>query len=188
MHVLLDYGHGGSDPGAVYKGRREANDVLKLGQAVKQLLAAGGVKVDETRSKDRFLTLEERVKMEKSKAYDLFISIHRNAFKPEKATGAEVFVYRLATSKALPYAKRVQNALVNVGFKNRGVKEQAFFVLRNTRAPAMLIEVGFIDNSGDNELFDAKFDQIAKGIANAILNKSGEPAPKICASCGQTIK
>lgn len=188
MLILLDYGHGGGDPGAVYKGRREATDVLKLGQAVKKLLVAGGAKVDETRNQDRFLTLEERVKMEQSKKYDLFVSIHRNAFAPEKATGAEVFVYSLAKSKALPYAKRVQSALVRAGFKDRGVKEKAFYVLRHTRAPALLIEVGFIDNSNDNKLFDTKFTHIAEGIANAILNRSAAlAAKKVCESCGQII-
>ena len=94
MLILLDYGHGGKDPGAVYKGRKEAHDVLKLGQAVAKRLRAAGMVVDETRTSDATLSLDARVKIELKKKYDYFISFHRNAFKPEHATGAEVYVYR----------------------------------------------------------------------------------------------
>lgn len=48
-----------------------------------------------------------------------------------------------------------------------------FHVLRETRSPAILIEVGFIDNTKDNELFDTKFDEIVKAIAKAILDEVG---------------
>lgn len=58
---------------------------------------------------------------------------------------------------------------MSVGFRNRGVKEAQFYVLKNTRAPASLMEVGFIDNSADNQLFDAKFDVIVVVIVKAIL-------------------
>ena len=54
----------------------------------------------------------------------------------------------------------MQRALVDVGFANRGVKAANFHVLRETKAPAVLIEIGFIDNSKDNKLFDSKFEKI----------------------------
>ncbi|MER2108560.1 MAG: N-acetylmuramoyl-L-alanine amidase [Solibacillus sp.] len=189
MNVLLDYGHGGTDPGAVYKGRREADDVLRLGQAVAHQLRVAGVKVAETRTKDSFLSLEQRVKIEHAKSYDLVISIHRNAFKPEAATGAEVFVYNVATSKAKPVATAIQKAFVQVGFKDRGVKQANFYVLKHTKAPALLLEVGFIDNSKDNALFDAKFDEIVRGISHAILQHTvaARSQSKVCASCGQIV-
>ena len=58
-----------------------------------------------------------------------------------------------------------------MGFDNRGVIERKnLVVLRRTQMPAVLIEVGFIDNQGDNELFDQEFDAIAQGIADAILD------------------
>lgn len=120
------------------------------------------------------------------KKYDFFISFLRNAFKPETATGAEVFVFSLTNSQSKPLADHnIQRALVNVGFKVRGVKEANFYVLKNTRAPALLLEVGFIDNSTDNQLFDAQFEAIVDGIVNAII----PTAKKVdtCPSCGQNI-
>ena len=184
MHLLFDYGHGGTDPGATYKGRKEADDVLRLGQAIAKLLRQKGIKIDETRSKDSTLTLQKRVEIEHKKQYDYFISFHRNAFKPEAAAGAEVFVFS-TTSKAKPLADNIQKALVNVGFKNRGVKTADFYVLKHTKAPAILLEVGFIDHTADNLLFDQQFNKIATAIANAILNAPAPVRSSKCPTCGR---
>jgi N-acetylmuramoyl-L-alanine amidase len=62
---------------------------------------------------------------------------------------------------------------VGVGFANRGVKTANYQVLRETKAPAVLIEIGFIDNSQDNALFDAKRDEIVKAVSGAILSQLG---------------
>lgn len=187
MLILFDYGHGGKDPGATYNGRHEANDVLRLGQAVAKKLRAAGAQIDETRTTNTALSLQQRVEIEKRKKYDFFISFHRNAFKPEVGTGAEVFVFSLSNpaSKSKPLADKIQRALVNVGFRNRGVKESSFYVLKNTRAPALLLEVGFIDNSTDNQLFDTQFDAIVDAIANAILPTVNKATT--CPSCGQKM-
>ena len=90
--ICFDYGHGGNDPGAVYKGRKEADDNLKLGLAVAKTLRSYGVIVDETRTTDKTMSLSERSSMENKKSYDYFISFHRNAVKPEQAN-AETFTY-----------------------------------------------------------------------------------------------
>ena len=187
MLILFDYGHGGKDPGAVYKGRKEAQDVLKIGQAVAKRLRAAGIVVDETRTTDATVSLDGRVKMELKKKYDYFISFHRNAFKPEHATGAEVYVYRAYNTKSKALAKRIQQALVSIGYLDRGVKEADFYVLKHTKAPALLLEIGFIDNSIDNQLFDQKFEWIAEGIAKAILDGVGVKKASTCPSCGQRV-
>ena len=189
MLILFDYGHGGKDPGAVYKGRLEASDVLRLGQAVATRLRAAGVVIDETRTSNVGVSLEQRVQLERKKPYDFFISFHRNAFKPEVATGAEMYVYKTANAKSKPLAAKIQQALVNVGFRDRGVKEAEFYVVKHTNAPALLLEVGFIDNSADNALFDAKFDAIVDGIANAILDVAGVAIKNTskCPTCGKTV-
>ena len=59
--------------------------------------------------------------MELKKTYDFFISFHRNAFKPEVGTGAEVYVYRAYNTKLKPLAAKIQKTLVGVGFRDRGV-------------------------------------------------------------------
>ena len=186
MLILFDYGHGGEDPGATYKGRHESKDVLRIGQAVAKRLRAAGVTVDETRSADTALTLEQRVKTELKKTYDYFISFHRNAFKPEQATGAEVYVYRATNTKSKALAQKIQQALVDIGFRNRGIKEADFYVLKHTRAPALLLEIGFVDNSKDNQLFDDQFEAIAEGVADAILGVAGVAGKgKTCPACGR---
>lgn len=168
--IMLDYGHGGKDPGAVYKGRKEADDVLRLGQAVAKKLRLVGINIKETRTTDTFLSLEERSKYERKIRPHYFISFHRNAFKPEHASGVETFVYLNNNEQSGNVAAEIQNRLVGIGFKNRGVKKANFHVLRETYAPAVLLEVGFIDNSGDNKIFDSRFDDIVEAIAEGIID------------------
>jgi len=171
--ICLDYGHGGSDSGAVYKGRKEADDNLALGKAVAKELRRHGINVDETRTGDKTVSLSERSNFERKGSYDYFISFHRNAFKPEQARGVETFTYINQRAKAKGLADKIQKELVAVGFTNRGVKKANFHVLRETRAPAILVEVGFIDNTKDNQLFDSKFNKIVEGISKAILLQLG---------------
>jgi N-acetylmuramoyl-L-alanine amidase len=129
--------------------------------------------VDEIRTTDKAVSLVERSSFANSKGCDYFISFHRNAFKPEQAKGVETFVYTSPSTKSVQLAEKIQAALVGVGFTNRGVKKANFHVLRETKAPAVLVEVGFIDNSGDNRLFDSKRDEIIKALVKAILSQLG---------------
>lgn len=167
--LCFDYGHGGKDPGAIYKNRYESHDNLDIGTKVAQILRGNGIMVDETRTKDITLSLWQRIRFENAKDYDYFISFHRNAFKPETARGVETYIYLTKNKKALTLAKKIQKNLSNVGFINRGVRLGNYYVLRNTKAPALLIELGFIDNTLDNSLFDEKRDEIANSIARSII-------------------
>lgn len=171
--LCFDYGHGGADSGACYNGRKESNDVLIIGRAVAAEVRRHGVTVDETRTSDATVSLNNRSNFENRNTYDYFISFHRNAYEPEKAKGVETYTYLNPGSKSKGLAESIQASLVALGFINRGVKEANFHVLRETKAPAVLIEIGFIDNTGDNNLFDAKINEIIKAIAKAILAQLG---------------
>lgn len=171
--LCFDYGHGGNDPGASYKGRKEADDVLFIGKQVASEVRRFGVIVDETRTSDKAVTLQERSNYENKSNYDYFISFHRNAFKPEQARGVETFIYLNPGAKAEAMADKIQRSLTGVGFVNRGVKRESFHVLRETVAPAILVEMGFLDNSKDNQLFDLKKRQIIEAMASAILQQLG---------------
>lgn len=173
VRLCFDYGHGGRDSGACYLGRKESTDVLKLGMAVAEFLRKRGIIVDETRRSDKTVGLWERVRFENQMSYDYFISFHRNAYMPEIATGAETFTYLKATPGANRLAKEIQKSLTQIGFRNRGVKKRNFYVLRNTKAPALLVEIGFVDNTKDNKLFDEKWQDIVTGIGEAILTHLG---------------
>lgn len=171
--LCFDYGHGGEDPGACYNERKESNDVLSIGRTVAMEIRRHGVTVDETRTSDTTVSLNNRSAFENKNTYDYFISFHRNAFKPEKAEGVEVYTYLNAGAKAKKLAHVVQKSLIALGFIDRGVKEANYQVLRETKAPAILIEIGFIDNSKDNNLFDSKKNEIIKAISKAILSELG---------------
>ena len=167
--IILDAGHGGTDPGAVYNGRKESVDVLKMALKVKENLERSGVTVELTRDKDVFIELKERTDFENSLDADCFVSIHRNAFKPEKAKGVETFCFE-KKGMCFELATKVQECILEVGASgNRGVKQSDFYVLKHTKSPAILIELGFIDNTADNNMFDVKFDRYASAIAKGIL-------------------
>jgi N-acetylmuramoyl-L-alanine amidase len=173
VRLCFDYGHGGEDSGACYKGRKESNDVLSLGRAVASEIRRHGVVVHEVRTSDVTISLKERSDFENKNTYNYFISFHRNAFKPEKAKGAETFTYINPGAKAKGLAEKIQASLVALNFVNRGVKAANFHVLRETKAPAVLVEIGFIDNTNDNNIFDSKRNQIIKALAKAILLQLG---------------
>jgi len=168
--LCFDYGHGGKDSGAILGNRKESNDVLSIGKELAVEMRRHSVIVDETRTNDSTLSLRDRSSFENKKDYDYFVSFHRNAFN-NKAHGVETFTYSKSSKKANELATKVQNNLVKLGFINRGTKEANFHVLRETKAPAILIEMGFIDNVEDNKIFDCKRNEIVKAITQAILSQ-----------------
>ena len=110
-------------------------------------------------------------------AADLDISIHQNAALKDpgdgKTKGVEVFVYSVS-SKAKAAAERVCKNLATLGFTNRGAKvSTGLYVLRNTKAPAMLIETCFVDDKDDADLYNrVGINAICKAIAEGIMNKA----------------
>ena len=170
---LLDPGHGGVDPGATYKGIRECDNVLKLALRIGELLKNNNENVYYTRSTDATLSLMESSKKENAGDFDYFLSIHRNANKPESARGCETHIYAKG-GVAEELANKVNSEIVRNGFVNRGIKVSNFHVLRETKCPAILVEVGFIDNTLDNLIFDSKFEEIAQSIVKACLCHIGK--------------
>ena len=173
--IMLDAGHGGQDPGAVYKGRQEKNDNLKLALAVGEILKNKGIDISYTRTGDVYQTPFEKAQLANQAGVDYFISFHRNSSpKENQYNGAEVLIYDKSGIK-YQMAENILGALGEVGFREIGVKERpGLVVLRRTRMPALLIETGFINSEEDNKLFDNKFSDIAQGIADAILGSLDE--------------
>lgn len=169
--IMMDAGHGGRDPGAVYNGRQEKDDALRLTLAVGERLQNNGIDVEYTRTTDVYETPYEKAMEANEAGVDLFISIHRNSFPSDNtAFGVESLVYDLSGLK-LEIAESVNQQLEAVGFRNLGVKARPnLVVLKRTRMPAVLIEVGFINSDTDNRLFDENFDDIALAIADGILD------------------
>lgn len=173
--VIIDAGHGGSDYGATYQGRREKDDTLRLALAVGEALERKCVDVEYTRTTDVYNTPFEKATIGNNSDADLFLSIHRNAVPtPNTATGVETLVYDDNGLKAR-LARNINSQLSSLGFNNRGVIERPnLVVLRRTRIPAVLVEVGFIDNEKDNAFFDENFDAIAEAIADGVIDTIGQ--------------
>ncbi len=167
--IAIDPGHGGSDPGAVYNGRQEKDDVLRLALAVGSLLTQDGYNVVYTRTTDVYDSPTEKARIANNSGADYFVSFHRNS-SPYANTysGIETLVYNDAGVKA-QMARNINEEVSKVGFANLGVKERPnLAVLRRTQMPAVLVEAGFINTDADNRTFDNNFDEIARAIARGI--------------------
>ena len=138
--IMIDAGHGGNDPGAVYKGRREKDDNFALAMEVGRILSENGVDVLYTRTTDDYISPFERARLANEAKVDFFISFHRNS-------SPEVNQYNGVEVLARP----------------------GLVVLRKTKMPALLIETGFLNSDKDNQLYDEKNAEIAQAIAGAIL-------------------
>ncbi len=117
-----------------------------------------------------------------SNVVDLDVSIHFNAGVSDmegnnKTTGCEVFIYD-ENSGAKEYAENICKNISSLGFRNRGVKtNNQLYVLKNTKAPALLVECCFVDDKDDVELYD--YESMAKAIANGIVEKYSEETENV---------
>ncbi|MDR3263234.1 MAG: N-acetylmuramoyl-L-alanine amidase [Clostridiales bacterium] len=173
--IVLDPGHGGYDYGAVNGTRYEKNDNLRIARLVADELRRQGEKVIMTRDSDVFIPLIDRSIISNNNNADIFVSFHRNAYTNPDANGVENYVQINSPPYYTQYARNVLDELDLVGgFFDRGVKQNNFSVLRNTKAPSMLLELGFISNAHDNEVFDKDINANAVAIAKGIMESLGE--------------
>ena len=168
--VMLDAGHGGVNPGAVYEGRQEKDDALALVLAIGPILQNNGIDVLYTRTTDVYQTPLQKAELANEADVDYFVSIHRNSFPEDNVvSGVESLVYDLSGVK-YEMAQNINALLETVGFVNLGVRARPnLIVLRRTKMPAVLVEAGFINSDTDNMLFDANFQAIAQAIADGII-------------------
>ncbi len=174
--VVIDAGHGGSNPGAVFQGRRESDDALQLAMAVGKILEANGYDVIYTRTSDVTQSVGQKAAIANEEGADLFVSIHRNAADtPGQYTGVQTLIYN-DTGFKREMAENINRNLEELGFRNAGVEIRPnLVVLNSTQMPALLVEAGFIDSDKDNRLFDSKFQAIAQGIADGIMQTLEKP-------------
>lgn len=168
--IVVDAGHGGSNPGAVYQGRRESDDALRLAMAVGKILEANGLDVSYTRTSDVTQSVGQKAAIANEEGADLFVSIHRNAGQyPGQYDGIQTLIYNDSGIKK-DIAERIDANLVALGFRDIGISLRPnLVVLNSTQMPALLVEAGFIDSDKDNQLFDSKFQAIAQAIADGIM-------------------
>lgn len=176
--IVIDPGHGGSDPGAVHLGRNEKDDNLRLALAVESRLKSLGYNVVMTRNSDEYVSLAQRSNISNNANADLFVSLHRNASTNPLYNGLTTYVYTSPSAASLAAAQNINSRIANAGVQtNHGIMYENFAVLRNTVAPAVLVELNFISNAYDNILFDTRFEQYADAIAAGIAATVGPASP-----------
>lgn len=175
--IVIDAGHGGKNPGAVYQGCRESDDALRLAMAVGNILEENGYDVIYTRTTDATQSVGQKAAIANEEGADLFLSIHRNAADyPGQYDGIQTLLYDDSGLKK-KIAERINANLEALGFRNIGVDIRPnLVVLNSTRMPALLVEAGFIDSDKDNQLFDSRFQALAQAIADGIMETLEESA------------
>jgi N-acetylmuramoyl-L-alanine amidase len=167
--VVIDPGHGGSDPGAksvLNKWEKEFN--LSVGLKMKALLEKENkIRVHFTRTGDTYPSLDDRIKFAENLKADLFLSIHANS-GGSTASGAETYYYR-DNSKAFANIMH-KHLIAGTGIKDRGVKKEAYKVIKQTTMPAVLVEAGFLSNTSDAKILfdDAAQSRIAAELVAGI--------------------
>lgn len=174
---MIDAGHGGFDQGAVYNGRKEKDDNLAIALAVGEILQQRGINVEYTRTEDVYDSPTQKARIANETGADYLISIHRNAaYAPNTYEGVQTLVYE-DTGVRHRLAEAINSNLEEVGFNNIGIEvRKDLAVLRRSNMPAVLVEVGFIDNDTDNALLDANFARTAQAIADGITEAVGMQA------------
>ncbi|MCD7918702.1 MAG: N-acetylmuramoyl-L-alanine amidase [Clostridiales bacterium] len=177
--VCVDAGHGGNDPGCITEdGREESADVLNLALLLKEKLEVYGVTVVMTRETDEYVSLADRCRIANNAGADLFVSIHRNILTTEpSACGVEAWIESHYSQEEYDLASNILEELQLAGIqKMRGVSSgtetsstKNYYVNSATKMPATLLEMGFMSNEEDNELYDANLEAYAQAIADGLI-------------------
>lgn len=175
--IVIDPGHGGSDPGMLGTTYNTMEKDLNLQTAfyVRDYLRLKGARVEMTRTRgDQKPTLAQRVRMSHSLHADAFVSIHYNS-SPKKVSGTLTFFY--SESEDLKLARAIETQLgQGIGLKSNGLSFGDYHILRENKIPATLVELGFLTNPSDESIVRKSSYQkkaakaIAEGLANYFRN------------------
>lgn len=168
--IVLDAGHGGSDPGAQRSDVNEKDITMAIINKLKKVLEQKGARIVLTRSDDTFISLEERVRITNQVNPNLFLSVHINSLQSiSDAHGIETYYQ---TDRSLPLAVRVHDSLVSgLGAPDRSVRKARFYVINHTPVPAILAEVGYITNKTERDrLISSEYQiKIANALARGVM-------------------
>lgn len=172
MHICVSAGHtrSGAGSGAAYKGWHEGEIVRDVTRALIPKLKAKGHKVTDAtveRASTQNAYLKSVCQLANTCEADLFLNIHCNASVTHLGKGSEAFTWK---GRKVKQAVRICDALADLGFKNRGVKDGSkLYVVKHTRATAVLVELFFLDNATDRALYEKLGPaKIAEAIAKAL--------------------
>ena len=166
--VVIDAGHGGKDPGSIWYHRVEKDLALDVAKRVETGLRAQGLKTVMTRRTDTYVELDQRARLANKVPSSIFVSVHFNASGTNRTlSGAEMHYY---SWKGRAIANRLNTAFdrsVKLGCR-AVVERKRLVVLRDTKAPAVLVECGYISSRTNSWLCSLATHRQA--IANAIVS------------------
>ncbi len=181
VYVMIDPGHGGKDGGTYVGNLKESDLNLAIGLLIRDILQSKGIGVLMTRDTDVMVGesqtkgLYTRALMCNKSNAVCFVSIHANAYGNDVSVhGIDTYRNTTTNPKSEDLATYVQNAAVkSTGAKDRGLKTDAeLVVIRETKVPSCLIEVGFLTNPDEfNNLSDDAYrKKLAQGVSNGIID------------------
>ena len=174
--VVIDAGHGGSDPGAVGGGAKEKDKTLLIAKELAKQFRETGVDTLLTRTEDVDLSLAQRTAMERQSGAACCISCHLDA-GPETASGMTVWLHSRAPASYQAWAEDVLKELKQVGYTgnraseiNRGYRGSPtldYAWNRDTKSPSILLELGFLTSEENRREFDERYREYAGAIVRA---------------------
>ncbi len=177
--VIIDAGHGGVDAGKVAGGIKEKDINLEIALILDKELKKLGYNTILTRDSDEMPKNKQdemwkRQVIANGSEGDVFVSIHQNSSNQSGAKGFQIY-YFAKSEKSKNLANYIYNSVkkdVNQTTKFEPIENKDFYVLRRTKMPAVLVECGFLSNSGERWLLTTKEykQKMAIGIANGIDN------------------
>ncbi|WP_295157698.1 N-acetylmuramoyl-L-alanine amidase [uncultured Ruminococcus sp.] len=185
LTVCIDPAHGGFDKGNVAAdGRSEKDDTLKISLALKDYLESCGVKVIMTRTDDSYVKVTDRCNIANDQGADIYISIHRSS---TDVAGSDIHGFEAWINSAAPdtdnaFAQKIMAKLEEIGIsENKGVRggypydsKVNYEVNELTKMPSILLEMGYVTNSIDNQLLDANMEAYARAIGNGMIETAKE--------------
>lgn len=170
--VVIDPGHGAHDLGGAAGLVYEKHLSLDVARRLDVYLRSKGMQTVMTRTRDNYLSLPSRCYMANRQRGSVFVSIHFNEASREGAKGIETY-YAGSSGKSL--GSYVHSRLISqTKAEDRGLKYRGYYVLRNTKVPAILVECGFLSNKSEQKRCLAPWYRqlVAESIGNGILNYS----------------
>jgi N-acetylmuramoyl-L-alanine amidase len=167
--VVIDPGHGGHDKGGQWGLVYEKHLALDTATRLESYLKQRGLKTVMTRRSDYFVTLPGRVNIANRFRSAIFVSVHYNYTWKQNVSGLETFYSNSQSQRLAQYVHA--GMLSRVRAVNRGVKYARYYVIRNTTIPAVLVECGFVSNSGERSRMKSAWyrDALARGMAEGIV-------------------
>ena len=172
MKISINAGHTKKGPGggAVYKGFNEGEITRAVAKALRAKLQKKGHTVHDSTvdtASTQNAYLRKVCQLANDSGAELFISLHCNASASHKGVGVECWTWK---GKKVKAAVKICENLEKLGYKNRGVKDgSSFYVVKHTKATAVLVELFFLDNYTDRKLYlEHGAEEIAQAIADSL--------------------